>query len=190
MGNKPPKENDWDRRPWPVSGESTCEAIFTAVGRALTEWESHEGALSVLFAVLVSPILKTKAGMRAYSAVRTFEGRAEMLRAASLASFDSDPDEGHQTEFKRILARSLSFSPRRNEITHASVLRFGSTDDETYALYPAYASFRERDLNNNPSYCMTAKEINYFADHFKSLRSPILDLTTGLSTRAARASHR
>jgi hypothetical protein len=135
--------------------------------------------------------MPARSGRIASSAVRTFEGRADMLRAASLAYFDSDPDEGHQTEFKRILARSLSFSPRRNEITHASVLRFEAviTTDETYALYPAYASFRERDLQNNPSYCMTTKEIDYFADHFVSLRSPILDLTRDLSVKAAHVSH-
>lgn len=188
MPKNQPKHNDWDRRPWPSEGDPSREAIFTAVGHALTEWESHEGALSVLFAVFVSPILKTKAGMRAYSAVRTFEGRAEMLRAASSAYFASEPNETWQNEFKRILTRSLCFAPRRNEITHASVLKFEDSK-ETFGLYPAYASFKERDLDNKPSYCMTSREIEYFASHFKSLHAPILDLTTSISVAAARKLH-
>lgn len=184
---KPKPPPIWDRRPWPAIGDATKEKTFEAVGRALTAWEMHEGVLSVLFASFVSPRLVTKAGMRAYSAVRTFEGRAEMLRAASSAYFDKQPDDTMLTLFKRILTHSTCFSPRRNEITHASVYPFKDADGKetgAYALYPAYASFKERDLENTPSYCMTSTEIDYFAAQFESLRDPITDLTTQIAMKA------
>ena len=124
--------------------------------------------------------------MRAFSAVRTFEGRADMLRAASAAYFDQDPEDTMLTQFKAILTNSTCFSPRRNEITHASVYSFETAagDREGYALYPAYASFKERDLENKPTYCMTSVEIDYFGAHFESLRNPISDLTSQIAIRA------
>jgi hypothetical protein len=183
---KPQPPKIWDRRPWPTIGDAAKEKTFEAVGRALTAWEMHEGILSVLFASFVSPQFVTKAGMRAYSAVRTFEGRAEMLRAASSAYFDQEPDDAMLKQFKGILTNASCFSPRRNEITHASVYPFSDPEGketDTYALYPAYASFKERDLKNKPSYCMTSAEIDYFTTQFESLRAPISDLTSQIATR-------
>ena len=142
---KEPKPNIWDRRPWPKMGDPTVEIIYEAVGRALSSWEIYEGLQSVLFSAFVTPNFQTKAAMRAYSAVRTFEGRNEMLRAASQAYFHEQPEVELQDEFKSILSTAASFSPRRNEITHASVNTFTSEDGSitpTFALYPAYASFR------------------------------------------------
>jgi hypothetical protein len=183
---KEPKSNVWDRRPWPKIGDATAEVIYEAVGRALSSWEVYEGLQSVLFSVFVTPNLETKAAMRAYSAVRTFEGRNEMLRAASQAYFHEQPETELQDAFKSILSTAASFSPRRNEITHASVNSFTLEDGsatQTFALYPAYASFRERDMKNIPSYCMTKAEIDYFSMHFREMQTPVRILMGRISSR-------
>ena len=183
---KEPKVNIWDRRPWPKIGDPTPEVIYEAVGRALSSWEIYEGLQSVLFSAFVTPNLQTKAAMRAYSAVRTFEGRNEMLRAASQAYFHEQPEIELQDAFKGILSTAASFSPRRNEITHASVNAFTMEDGSatpTFALYPAYASFRERDMKNIPSYCMTKAEIDYFSAHFREMQTPVRMLIGQITSR-------
>ncbi|MEH2471913.1 hypothetical protein V1281_006899 [Nitrobacteraceae bacterium AZCC 2161] len=183
---KEPKANIWDRRPWPKIGDPTVEVIYEAVGRALSSWEIYEGLQSVLFSAFVTPNLQTKAAMRAYSAVRTFEGRNEMLRAASQAYFHEQPETELQDAFKGVLSTAASFSPRRNEITHASVNTF-TTDEgsatDTFALYPAYASFRERDMKNIPTYCMTKAEIDYFSAHFREMQTPVRTLVGQITSR-------
>ena len=45
--------NLWDIPPLAEIGDPDPNIIFTAVGRALTEWEHLESALSQLFAYLV-----------------------------------------------------------------------------------------------------------------------------------------
>lgn len=189
MSNKSPKENIWDRRPWPGAGDPTKEKTYEAVGRALSSWEIYEGILSVLFSVFVTPNLSTRGGMRAYHAVRTFEGRADMLRAASEAYFEEQPEESFLTAFKEILRSAKSFGPRRNEITHAAVGNFrplGGEITDTFALYPSYASFKDRDLKNQASYCMTSAEIDYFSSQFIDLQEPVRDLTSKISLRRHR----
>jgi hypothetical protein len=130
--------------------------------------------------------------MRAYHAVRTFEGRADMLRAASQAYFEEQPETELQKAFKEILSNATSFAPRRNEITHASVGNFrpaGGEITDTYALYPSYASFKNRDLKSQAAYCMTSAEIDYFSAHFRALQSPVTDLMGKISVRAFRPKH-
>ena len=73
---------DWDRRPWPKEGDKDIATLYASIGRALSQWERFDGTLSLLFATMVAGE-GTLAARRAYSAVRTFEGRMEMLRAAS-----------------------------------------------------------------------------------------------------------
>jgi hypothetical protein len=168
------------------------EKTYEAVGRALSSWEIYEGILSVLFSVFVTPNLSTRGGMRAYHAVRTFEGRADMLRAASQAYFEEQPETELQKAFKDILTHATAFAPRRNEITHASVGNFRPAEGniaDTYALYPSYASFKNRDLKSQAAYCMTSVELDYFSEHFHTLQKPVTDLMGKISTRWANAKY-
>ena len=186
MSKQIPKVNIWDRRPWPKIGDSNIETTYASVGRAISRWEIYDGHLSVLFSAFVAPNFKTKSAMRAYSAVRTFEGRLEMLRAASAAYFDEQPDDKLLSEFKDILRNASSFAPRRNELSHAAVSSFIVDEKdvkETYALYPAYASFKERDLRNKPAYCMTSVEIDYFGEYFLQLQKPVSALAGHIAIR-------
>jgi hypothetical protein len=86
------KELDpWDRRPWPSRGDLSQNHLYASIGRALSESERAEASLTFVFSSFtLSP--ESKIVRRAYSAVRTFEGRAEMLRAASEAYFSTHPD--------------------------------------------------------------------------------------------------
>jgi hypothetical protein len=186
---EPTGPKEYDRRPWPKIGDANMETTHASVGRAISRWEVYDGVLSVLFSAFVSPSFTTKSAMRAYSAVRTFEGRLDMLRAASAAYFDEQPETELLAAFKEVLRNASCFSPRRNEITHAAVANFLAEDGtvtDTYALYPAYVSFKERDLKNKPTYCMTSTEINYFDGYFLDLQKPVTDLASRIASRPHR----
>jgi hypothetical protein len=176
---KEPKLKPWDRRPWPIAGDLDLTTIYAAAGRALSQWERYEGVLSLLFSAFVAGT-ETQAAKRAYVSVRTFEGRAEMLRAASSAYFTEKPNHGSlQEPFKTILRDATSFAPRRNEIAHGVVDYFWLRDakpergepvlEERFGLYPSYASFRERSITNDPTYCYTSAELDYFFGQFLRL---------------------
>jgi hypothetical protein len=178
MAKKEPKIKElqpWDRRPWPVKGDADINRTYAAVGLFLSQWERYEGNLSILFSAFVSRS-QNKAARRAYVSVRTFEGRADMLRAASSAYFDEHPDEKLQEAFKTVLKEATCFSPRRNDVAHGVVEPYipanydwVSALDHTHGLYPSYASFKDRDLADAPTYCYTSKELDYFVGQFMRL---------------------
>jgi hypothetical protein len=176
MGKKPkpqtPNVHPWSRRPWPTAGESNIDVVHAQVGRALSQWERFEFILSLLFAAFVSDG-KGLAARRAYVAVRTFEGRAVMLRAAATAFFDEHPHPQMQELFKSVVDRAQEFSARRNDIAHGQVDHYypedfsrEPADPPRWALYPSQASFKDRSLADRPSYCMTYKELEYFYEQF------------------------
>jgi hypothetical protein len=162
--------------------------LYAAVGRALSQWERLEAQLSLLFSAFVSGH-NSEAARRAYVAVRTFEGRADMLRAVSDAWFDSHPAVELQGDFKKVLSGISSFSPRRNDIAHGVVDFWapnGAAEEPEaaafgWALYPTYASFKDRDVKNAPKYCYTSPEIGHFETEFRNLLDPIRSLTRSLA---------
>jgi hypothetical protein len=177
----------WDRLPWSKQGDVDQDLLYTSVGRALSEWERYDTGLAFLFAAFVSPT-DPSIGRRAYSAVRTFEGRLEMLRAASEAHFTLHPNAEFLAQFKAILRDASVYSQRRNDIAHGTVdhyqleppapLQLPAPD--AYGLFPSFASFRERDIYDVPNYCYTSPELEYFRRWFLILRRPVGDLSLGI----------
>lgn len=183
----------WDRRPWPVKGNSDGNVLYASIGRALSQWERYESRLSILFAAFVAGDKKNNAARRSYVAVRTFEGRAEMLRAASSSYFEESSNTEMQEAFRDILRTATSYSPRRNDVAHGVVDYFLAEDlyragktgiflssENQYALYPSWASYRERDIKGAPSYCMSSVEIDYFFHEFTKIVKPVMELTSKL----------
>lgn len=183
-----PKRNVWDRPPWPKVGDKTEDSIYVAVGRALSHWEKFDAALGGLFGAFVG--IDHGPAERAYAAVRTFEGRLEMLRAASGAFFNKYPNEYFQKRMVELMRLAANFGPRRNDITHAIVDLFreeGQRDPiierRGYGLFPTEASYKARDLERTPSYCYTSRELEYLALQFNDLIVPAAELC-GLIYRA------
>jgi hypothetical protein len=155
--------------------------LYMEVGMALTQWERYEFILSILYASFVADA-NSLAARRSSAAVRTFEGRAEMLKAASEAFFQRRPHEGIRSMFKDVLRNAKNFSPRRNDIAHGLV-HFDYPTPEmagadigaapvTWALYPSMASFKQRDLADRPSYCMSNLEEAHFSEYFVRSQAP------------------
>ena len=181
----------WDRRPWPAHGDSDENKLYAAVGRALSAWERHESVLSFLFAQLTASPLPWNA-MRAYCAVRTFEGRADMLRAISSSYFHGfgiKEDHPLVKTFKLVLSNAVCFSQRRNDIAHGVVdfylpeklLPTERAKKNGHALLPALGSLKERDQDGYPGYCYTSTELDYFAECFTALRVPAHTLASQIA---------
>lgn len=191
--SRPKELKPWDRRPWPKRGSGSLSKLYAAVGAALSEWERFEDELSRIFAALVSDPMSLPA-QRAYNAVRTFEGRAEMLRAASEAYFVLWPNSSLQVSLKGLLRDAICYSQRRNDIAHGVVSyfealpwpaypRWGKKPPKSFGFYPSNANFKDREIGGPggiPTYCLTVAELDYFLQEFRKLRQPAINLAAQL----------
>lgn len=173
--NKPKQLRPWDRQPWPKRGSKSAERLYASIGRALSSWEYFEADLGVIFSLLAARTVSTPA-RRAYYAVRTFEGRAEMLQAASEAFFAECANSELQDEFKALYKSAKLFAPRRNDIAHGVVDHFrrdpllgARKRFKSFALYPSFANYKDRALDQMPAYCYSAVEIDHYCYEFRGL---------------------
>ncbi|MGO8951965.1 MAG: hypothetical protein ACLP1W_20625 [Rhodomicrobium sp.] len=195
MTKKPSKPKElapWNRRPWPKRGNKSQPKLYASVGRVLSQWERYEGLLSLLFSAFVAQA-KSNAAQRSFGAIRTSEGRIEMLRAASESYFIDNPDDELLKQFKSILTSSTRFASCRNDIAHGVVSNFIPKAEQktpriptrgSYALYPTYTSFRERNLSNEATYCYTSAELDYYFTCFWNLQNPVISLTNAILKKA------
>ena len=128
----PGQQNPWDIPPFPTIGDMEEDTVYASVGRALSSWELFECRLSRIFSGLTGRINGTSPAMRAYGAVLTFRGRAEMIEAASEVYFLENPHQTLPGDLKAILERARKYSPRRNEIAHVIVQIATITSDTRY----------------------------------------------------------
>lgn len=190
----------WDRRPWPGSGDTDESKLYAAVGRSLSAWERYESRLAFLFAQFTGASIINPA-IRAYCAIRTFEGRKEMLKAASKQYFYGfGIGEDHQLviNLKDVLRHADKFSQRRNDIAHGVVDSYivnGASAGSAvhvvgeYALFPTYGSAQSRDEAGIPEYCYTSAELDYFSDQFQTLHKPAHILAAEISVVTNAALH-
>jgi hypothetical protein len=154
-GEEPRELRPWDRRHWPDKGDASADMVYSSVGRTLSTWEAYDAQLGLLFSAFVNSSEENYLpAFRAYSAVRTFEGRVEMLRASSQTFFFTRPSEEQQAAFGQIVRRAKSFGPIRNDIAHGIVewyrpegMIFGPgarPTSPTFALLPSWANFKDR----------------------------------------------
>ena len=161
-------------------GDDDVKNTFEWVGRALTEWETLESYLGLIFGIFVGASRDTEPAMRAYGSVLTFRGRADMLEAAGLAFYLISPHPS-QVFFAEILKQSRGFSARRNEIAHGIVqLYFQDWRQPNIgsALGPSrhatnkqklVPSLDQTSVTSVPSYAYTSLELLRFTRDFHLL---------------------
>lgn len=187
--------NPAKRPPWPPKGDDNMDTLYAAVGRALSQWERYEAHLAMLFSAVVTG-METDIARRAYCAVRTFEGRAEMLRAASEAYFFIYPDPNLQERLKTVIKEAKTFSERRNEITHAVLDHWQPNpavypllQENSWGLFPTAATFKNRSFEKNtPEYCYTSIEINRLYEEFDRITGEPASIAGLILLRAKRRS--
>ena len=193
----------WDQRPWPRRGEpgERLDTLFASVGSALSAWERMETNLCRLFRLLMLPRTagrdprQQQVSGRAYSAVRSFEGRAAVLLAASEAYFEQFPDKEVKDLINQVLGEAKCAAGRRNDIAHGMVQqfypekivrsefgmerlrtistrylnRYGKDLPLKLCLGPSLSMGDRMDYLDRPLYCYVCLDIIFYADQFRKL---------------------
>jgi hypothetical protein len=86
------------------------------------------------------------------------------------------------------------FAPRRNDIAHGVVDYFNVTVETDlrqpgggFAMFPSYANFKDRSIENRPDYCYTSIELEYFREQFDQLQAAPTNLAADIIHAASAA---
>jgi hypothetical protein len=169
----------WDPRPVSPMGDSREDAIFSAVGQALTEWEVLENACAQLFAVLVSANHKRAylaPAIRAYGTISSAVTRQQMLVKAGEAYFSSRKGKAqrHEAEFTELMKAYSNFAGRRNEIAHGLVQRVFLTKrgirPAAIGRYLTPSFYNPKKFKNGQlSYLYTSSDLIFYRQEFTKL---------------------
>jgi hypothetical protein len=197
------KSNPWDVLPREPYGDETEDALYLAVGKALTAWEELDNEQGSLFAVIV--LSQDSAANAAYGSVASGPGRGSMVIAAADQIFGNfDPVLLKEiTSLVNLVGRLLG---RRNDIAHGIVQGFAFYDGRPrkgflgyYLVPPNYNTRKRLDaealqkrINTLPrvggiipgdimmfshlSYVYTAAQIDYYREQFKLARQQMAAL--------------
>lgn len=180
---KPRTPNPWDRLPWPTEAVYDALDAYAAVGWALTEWEKFDDLLGQIFCMLIEAPKEARSARRAYRAVRTFEGRIQMIKVAAEVYFQDRhfysevPDDGLKSDLSKLIGQALNFVARRNDIAHGVMQDYVISKTSMllgrgHVLYPSMANSKDRDVNHIAEYAFDARGIKYYADQFAKLQRP------------------
>lgn len=175
--------NPWNVQPL-TSLDDSKEKTYASIGHALSEWEYLELQLSAYFGFFCGghdPII----ARRAYGCVISFQGRAEMLRAAAEAYFNRYSDDDLSKRFSDLVNSTNRYSARRNEIAHGIVMPLfhDNNDGQGYrqrgwALVASEYATKKNELlplsdlgfqDTRFTYAYSSKEIEHYATQFIAL---------------------
>lgn len=99
-------------------GDPDERAVFDAVGRALTEWETLEVECAKMFAIFVSASQKRSyhaPAVRAYGTITSADTRFKMLQFASESYFERRPAKqtSFQADWNKMLGEYKQYKDRR-----------------------------------------------------------------------------
>jgi hypothetical protein len=170
---------------FPEKGDEIEDHTFAAVGRAMSDWTMVEIELTRLFVTLVQgkgAYISVTA--RAFGAVKTVEGRLDMLRAAAEPFFLIEIDkcrmikssldrffENQQIRFEEICKSVKDCASIRNKIGHGVVgqLYQKPRREIGYALQPAPMDSKST-VFQTPTYAFTSEKLNEYSKSFRELR--------------------
>jgi hypothetical protein len=146
----------------PDSPESN--AVYTAVGRTLSEWEMLEWGLANVFVSLI----KTRfiGAERAFGAISSSAARMEALRAAADAHFTFEKNDEMQKQFNIFSGEMNRLATKRTHVAHGVVAEY----HDGVFLGPAWYSTRHNKLKQPASFRYSAEDINAFAQEFRAQR--------------------
>jgi len=185
-------KNPWDvREPPSPLGDPDERALFDAVGRALTAWETVEIECAKLFAVFVATRRKYTyhdAAVRAYGAIIGTVNRRNMLEFAAESFFSGRQIKraSFQKRSTDLINEYKDFSARRNEIAHGLVRRIfikrkdGSPRLVGMYLIPSFYNpkkFKKGEL----TYAYVSGDLVYYRQEFDKLQAKLEALIKALS---------
>ena len=182
--------NPWDVPPkskTPTDYDLKSEALYEAVGEALSSWQYLEDGVASLFRALVNEGRANynweygkSPAERAYGSVLTFEARVAMVSAAAEAFFHKNPHEMLQAELRKLLSKFRGWAARRNDIAHGKIA--GSpcnyyvgppSDWNRCALWPADSNTRKHSIDDTAAFIYHSGHIKKFSREFMSVNDEI-----------------
>lgn len=185
MSKKP-----WDIRDPSPFGDLEEDALFNAVGRALTVWEEVEAECARLFGVLVSSRQRRThraPAVRAFGSIVAARSRSAMLRLAAESYFATRHAKRRmQKQFEDLLREYEQYVDRRNEIAHGAVKRIFTKNT---AKKPRYMGIFLIPSLYNPkkfkkgefTYQYVSGDLVHYRQEFSKLALRIADLRKQLS---------
>jgi hypothetical protein len=163
----------WDR-PSPLDkGDAEPEAIYTAVGKALSDWGGAEEALALLFSTIVAAGDISSPAIDAYSAIEGARNRANMVRAALEAVLrDEGSSRPTLVDLSPVISDFSGWSERRNDMAHGCVDRDADDFAAGWFLYPSFFT-KKRPIFGVTRFRYTSKQIHVMADGFQKLNNSL-----------------
>ena len=171
----------WDRPPYPKRGNSE-RVLFEAVGRCLMGWEEVEGTFAHLFSTFRTGLPFDTAANKEYGQPLNFVHRVQALRDAACRYFQSHCSQENEGEFAEIVELALNWSQRRNDVAHgrARMIHWIINPESRETLLTAQGPLRwcvipphfkseKFTEDDRPTYVLTSREMNRFADAFWKL---------------------
>jgi hypothetical protein len=115
-------QEPWAVPPHPTHGDPDSIMTYAAKGRAVCAWERLESALSYLFAILIGKDWGDDEAADIYGAAGNFHERFRRLREAKDRFFIPHHCQRLEGDLDELLRRVEGFQPRRNEITHSTIV--------------------------------------------------------------------
>lgn len=170
------------------SGNNSKEDVLYSVGKALNEWNVLELSLMKLFSSFLADIPAYKLiASHSYGAVRTFEGRLELLRKASEAYFGLCEETEDRKELQKRLKHFLGckcqrLSSVRNNIAHGYLSKEGfnllieHTHNKDFYWGPSPSDSSKNQFLGMPKFKYTANDLDEHSKSFCELSKECQDL--------------
>jgi hypothetical protein len=166
-------------------GDPSEDAIFVAVGKALSRWEGVVADLTSVFAVLTATDepWNYNPAVRAFGTVQGAAAKSEMIQQGAEALFHNFERQlcvncdSIRNELRGLLRECGGWGARRNDIAHGYVTESRAPDytkDEqpivsTFLLCPSHSASRKWPMDWEPAYKYRAAEIEKFGASFDEL---------------------
>ena len=172
--------NNWDVLPAPEKGDPTREALYAAIGEALTEWEKLVGDLAEIYSILVgAPEMTPGEGPEIQNfGELSFKAQCDNLKTAAAAFFPQHPpDPKLQSIFDDLLNQCSNARHRRNDIAHGTCELVAG---KGYLCLPTPYNPKKVQSDWTMAYAFSSKEILFYANQFRQLRDLVGHLNGAL----------
>ena len=155
----PPPPSDFDRRPRRIQGDPTPTPIFTAVGVALTIWETLDGELGDLFDAL-TPTQK-RIAHNWYANTESSSARFNMIRQQSRLHLHKNKDI--LADIEALINDCQNLAARRNELAHGRIYGMG---EQGFILGPSTVK-RSNFPDRVAKFQYNSEDVRHYIDMFK-----------------------
>jgi hypothetical protein len=159
----------WDKPPYPpTNGDPSPAPIHTAVGMALSQWESLENAMTILFCGITG--MPFFIAIQIYGSLPSSASKQSMIRAAGNARFHNAKE--YRGFFNTIMNVTGKFLERRNNIAHG----FVTWRDSGHYLTPPYHIGKNFDyISREEKYAFNSSDIERFTNYFGYLHIEMME---------------